>query len=122
MEAGVIDVQTRQRSEALGRANRVRSARATLKRRIAAGRVSAAEVILLHPWEVESMPVVDVLKSQRQWGDRRCRRLLGAVGLQEGKAIGSMTERQRLALVARLGARTSSARNCPGYEGAGVRG
>ena len=122
MKAGAIEVKTRQRTEALGRANRVRSARATLKRRIADGRVSAAEVILLHPWEVASMPVVDVLKSQRQWGDRRCRRLLGAVGLQEGKAIGSMTERQRLALAARLGARTGSALNRPGCEGDGVRG
>ena len=122
MDSGPIDVQTRQRHEALARANRVRQARAALKRRIAEGRVSAAEVILLHPWEVESMAVADLLTSQRQWGDRRCRRLLGAVGLQERKPIGSMTERQRLALAARLGARTSSARTRPGWEGNGVRG
>src|SRR5437588_713246 len=78
MDSGTIDVQTRQRVEALGRANRVRTARASLKRRIADGHVSAAEVILLHPWEVESMPVADVLMSQRHWGDMRCRRLLVA--------------------------------------------
>ena len=102
MELGTIDVQTRQRGEALTRANQVRQARAELKRRIADGKVSAAEVILLHPWEVETMPVADVLTSQRHWGDMRCRMLLGAVGLKESKPIGSMTERQRQALAARL--------------------
>jgi hypothetical protein len=60
-------------------------------------------VILLHPWELESMPVADVLLSQRHWGDMRCRRILAAVGLHESKAIGSMTKRQRLALASRLG-------------------
>jgi hypothetical protein len=102
MESGTIDVQARQRVEALGRANQVRQARAELKRRIADGQMSAAEVILLHPWEVETMPVVDLLISQRQWGDMRCRMLLVGVGLKESKPIGSMTERQRRALAARL--------------------
>jgi hypothetical protein len=121
MDSRTIDVRTRQRFQALARGNQVRRARADLKRRIADGRVSAAEVILLHPWEVESMAVVDVLISQRHWGDTRCRRLLGAVGLQESKPIGSMTERQRLALAARLGARTSSRRGGPGWEQDGAR-
>src|SRR4051794_25271104 len=107
MDSGTIDVQTRQRGEALARANRVRHARAEVKRRIAGGHVSAAEVILLHPWEIETMPVADVLMSQRHWGDMRCRRLLVGLGLQERKPIGSMTERQRLALAARLRAGTA---------------
>lgn len=102
MEPGTIDVQARQRVEALDRANQVRQVRAELKRRIADGDVSAAEVILVHPWEVGTMPVADVLMSQRHWGGMRCRRLLASVGLQESKSIGSMTDRQREALVARL--------------------
>ena len=120
MDSATIDVQTRQRVDALARANRVRQARAALKRRIADGHVSAAEVILFHPWEVESMPVAAVLVSQRHWGDLRCRRLLAAVGLRGSKPIGSMTEGQRLALAARLSARTSSQRACAGWEGNGV--
>ena len=97
----------RQRLDALARANRVRMARAELKRRIAHGEVSAAEVILFHRWEVESMPVADVLTSQRHWGEMRCRRFLKPMLVQESKTIGSMTERQRRALAAGLSAGTA---------------
>jgi hypothetical protein len=117
MDSRTIDVQTRQRLEALARANRVRQARAELKRRIADGHVSAADIILFHAREVEGMPVADVLTSQRQWGDTRCRRVLAAAGLKESKPIGSMTERQRLLLSARLSAPTSSPRTSAGCEG-----
>ena len=120
MDPGTIEVQTRQRVDALTRANQVRQARAVLKRRIAGGHVSAAEVILLHPWEVETMPVADVLMSQRHWGDMRCRRLLVGLGLQESKPIGSMTERQRLALATRLTTATRSQRTYPDGRGTGV--
>jgi hypothetical protein len=120
MDSTTIDVQTRQRVDALARANRVRIARAALKRRIADGHVSAAQVILLHPSEAEGMPVADVLTSQRHWGDTRCRRLLVGVGLKESKPIGSMTERQRLALAARLSAGATSVRTYPVLEGNGV--
>jgi hypothetical protein len=100
----MLDAQADQRLEALGRANRVRHTRAQLKRRIADGQVSAAQAILLHQREVEGMAVADLLTSQRHWGDTRCRRLLTALGLKESKTIGSMTERQRLALAAQLSA------------------
>jgi hypothetical protein len=108
MESGTRDVQPRQRLEALARATRIRQVRARLKRRIAAGQVSAAEVILLHQWEVESMPVAELLKSQRHWGTERCRKFLTPMRLHENKTIGSMTERQRLAVAARLSAPTST--------------
>jgi hypothetical protein len=107
MDPRTIDVQAHQRLEALARANRVRQARAEVKRRIADGDVSAAEVILFHRWEVESMAVAEVLTSQRHWGDMRCRRFLTPMRVQESKTIGSMTERQRVALAARLSACTS---------------
>jgi len=102
VDTAPFDLQIAQRTEALARANRARIARAEVKRRIADGAVSAAEVILFHPREIESMPVGDVLTSQRHWGGVRCRRLLLATGLEESKPIGSMTERQRRALAARL--------------------
>ena len=102
MDTAPFDLQIAQRTEALARANRARIARAEVKRRIADGGVSAAEVILFHPREIESMPVGDVLTSQRHWGGVRCRRLLLPIGLEESKPIGSMTERQRRALAARL--------------------
>ena len=64
--------------------------------------------------------VADVLTSQRQWGDMRCRKVLLAVGLQETKPIGSMTERQRLALAARLNAPTNFHPIRPAWEGNGA--
>ncbi len=91
-----------QHLQALERANAVRLARAELKRRVAAGDMTAAEVILSSPWEVESMTVGDLLTSQRRWGATRCRRLLQAVPISESKTIGAMTERQRLALAGML--------------------
>jgi hypothetical protein len=102
MDSGTTEVQPRQRLQALARANRIRQVRADLKRRIADGHVSAAEVILRHQWEVESMVLAELLTSQRQWGDTRCRRFLTPMRLSEGKTIGSMTERQRLAVADRL--------------------
>ncbi len=87
-----------QHMRALRRANEVRLARAELKRRVAAGEVSAAEVILGCPWEAGSMPVADLLTSQRRWGATRCRRLLAGIPITETKAIGALTDRQRLAL------------------------
>jgi len=89
---------------ALERANRVRLARASLKRKIAAGRVDAAEIVLSCPWEVESMSVSELLMSQKRWGRERCRRLLLALAIPENKQIGTLTERQRTALAAMLAA------------------
>jgi hypothetical protein len=102
MGPATMVIQADQRLDALARANRVRSARAALKRDIASGDMSATEAILSRRWETEAMPVVDVLTSQRQWGSWRCRKLLTAMQLHEAKTIGSMTERQRLDIAARL--------------------
>ena len=110
MDPATLDVQLPQRLEALARANRVRQVRAALKRRIADGDVSAAEVILFHRREVEGMAVGDVLTSQRHWGSTRCRRFLVPMCVQERKTIGSMTERQRRALAAGLSAQGAAGR------------
>ncbi len=87
---------------ALERANKVRLARAELKRRVAIGEIHVAEVILECPWEAHSMAVSDLLVSQRRWGQTRCRKFLAQVPMSEKKTIGSMTQRQRAALAAML--------------------
>lgn len=97
-----------QHLRALHHANRVRLARADLKRRVSAGRVSAGEVILRCPWEAESMDISELLMSQRRWGRARCRRLLLGLGLPENKQIGTLTERQRVALAAALSAKVGA--------------
>ena len=91
-----------QHIQALAQANRVRLARAKLKRRIASGERTAAEVIIGCPWEAETMPVADVLTSQRRWGRTRCRKFLASIPMGENKTVGSMTERQRHTLAALL--------------------
>lgn len=91
-----------QHMRALDRANRVRLARAELKREIADGSRSVADVVIECPWESESMAIIDLLMSQHRWGRTRCRRLLGQLQLHEHKPIGSMTERQRAQLAAHL--------------------
>jgi hypothetical protein len=91
-----------QHMRALERANKVRLARADLKRRVAGGEIGVAEVILDCPWEAESMAVADLLMSQRRWGHTRCRKFLAQIPMSEQKTVGSMTERQRRTLAAML--------------------
>ena len=91
-----------QHMRALQQANRVRLARAELKRKVAEAEVTAGQVVLACPWEAESMAIADLLTSQHRWGKTRCRRFLAGVPMSETKTIGSMTDRQRRALAARL--------------------
>jgi hypothetical protein len=87
---------------ALERANKVRLARAELKRRVALGEIDVAAVILECPWEAHSMAVADLLMSQRRWGQTRCRKFLAQISMSEKKTVGSMTDRQRRTLAAML--------------------
>jgi hypothetical protein len=95
--------------EALARANRVRLARAELKRSVGRGEVDVAEVIRDCPWQTESMTLAELLTSQRRWGRTRARKLLQAVGLSENKRIGTLTPRQRALLTSALGSRSRDA-------------
>ncbi|HWY19237.1 MAG TPA: hypothetical protein VNY27_11070 [Solirubrobacteraceae bacterium] len=93
---------------ALERANKVRLARADLKRRISIGEIDVTDVLLHCPWEADSMAVADLLLSQRRWGHTRCRKFLAQLPMSEKKTIGSLTDRQRQTLVAMLrGVRTT---------------
>jgi hypothetical protein len=100
-----------QHLRALEHANKVRLARAQLKRQIAEQETSVVEVILNCPWEAASMSVSDLLMSQRRWGRARCRRLLVSLGITENKQVGTFTERQRAALAAVLSAKTGTTRS-----------
>jgi hypothetical protein len=99
-----------QHLRALHRANEVRLARADLKRRIGAGEITAADVILDSPWEAQSMSVADVLMSQRRWGHQRCRKILGQIPVSETKTVGTLTDRQRQALAELLDPSCEAAR------------
>lgn len=104
-ETATVDAGQEQHLKALEYANRVRLARAEMKRGIAAGELSAAEVVLSCPWQAHSMSISDLLMSQKRWGRTRCRRLLVSLGVPENKQVGTLTERQRLALASMLAAK-----------------
>ncbi|MGO9752168.1 MAG: hypothetical protein ACLP8S_05285 [Solirubrobacteraceae bacterium] len=91
-----------QRLRALERANAMRLARAILKKRIAEGEVSAAQIILDCPGEAQRLTVSELLMSQRRWGSARCRKFLERNNISEIKPIGELTERQRRLLALAL--------------------
>jgi hypothetical protein len=91
-----------QHMRALAEANRVRLARAALKRNVATGETEAAEVVRGCPWEVSTMTVGELLRSQRRWGRARARKFLFGLGLNENRELGRLTERQRLVLAVAL--------------------
>jgi hypothetical protein len=91
-----------QHMRALEQANRVRLARAELKRQVAEGEATVADIVLHCPWEARSMTIADLLMSQHRWGRSRCRRFLTPIPMVETKTIGTMTVRQRKELAARL--------------------
>ncbi len=93
--------------QALARANRVRLARAELKRSIARGDIDAADVIKDCPWETESMTLAELLTSQRRWGRTRARKFLLGLALNENKRLGTLTSRQRMLLSTELATRES---------------
>ena len=105
---GLATAPAPQHMQALAQANRVRLARAELKRQVADAELSVADVVLSCPWEARSMPISDLLMSQHRWGRTRCRRFLSSIPMSETKTVGSMTDRQRRALAARLGGETTA--------------
>jgi len=106
-QTNVSAIQAPQHMQALARANRVRLARAELKRSVARGDIEAAEVIRDCPWETESMTLAELLTSQRRWGRTRARKFLLGLALNENKRLGTLTSRQRMLLSTELASRDS---------------
>lgn len=92
----------RQNMRALEHANRIRLARAQLKRRIASGDIAVADILLDPADEVAGMEIVELLSSQKRWGATRCSKFMDSIGLHESKTVRSLTERQRSAMAAIL--------------------
>jgi hypothetical protein len=95
-----------QHMQALAHANRVRLARASLKRAILANQIDVTEVVRDCPWQVETMSVGELLRSQRRWGRTRVRKFLTSLALNENRELGRLTDRQRNVLAAELTAKT----------------
>jgi hypothetical protein len=91
-----------QRLVALAQANRVRIARAELKREISAGSVRLSDVILSPPDYVETAKVFELLLTMPQVGPAKAHRILNGCVIAERKTIGGLSERQRRVLIALL--------------------
>jgi hypothetical protein len=102
MSAASTVVSAPQHMQALAHANRVRLARASLKRAISASQIDVTDVIRDCPWEVETMTIGELLRSQRRWGRTRVRKFLSSLALNENRELGRLTERQRNVLAAEL--------------------
>ncbi|HSC21902.1 MAG TPA: hypothetical protein VLC07_09260 [Solirubrobacterales bacterium] len=98
-------IERPQHMRALDRANEIRLARAALKRKVAAGKASAADIVEEVPPETESMTIAELLTSQRRWGRTRARKFLSTLLLNENKRLGDLTHRQRKMLVDELRAK-----------------
>lgn len=112
MEAAtsVAPVAVPQHIEALERANRVRLARASLKRAVRAGAIEAHDVVRSCPWEAETMSVSELLRSQSRWGRTRTRKFLVPLAVSENRQLGRLTVRQREMLAGALEAKKGSRR------------
>jgi hypothetical protein len=99
-------------------ANAVRRARAQLKRDIASGMTSAADVLLDPTAVAAGLQLGDLLISQRGWGPVRCKRFPAAKQINEAKTIGELTLRQRQLLAVQLNQHpVRGARAAPGAMG-----
>jgi len=91
-----------QHIRALEHANRVRLARAALKRAVRAGDLRVEQVVRSCPWEAETMTVSELLRSQARWGRTRTRKFLVPLAVSENRQLGRLTLRQREALAGAL--------------------
>jgi hypothetical protein len=99
-----------QRMAALAKADRVRLARAQLKRDLKARRVSICDVLADPPEWVETMPVLQLLLAVPKVGRVKATAMLQRGGISATKTVGGvsmrtvggMSERQRLELLVAL--------------------
>ena len=91
-----------QHMQALAEANRVRLARAQLKRDLKAARVSIHDLLLEPPEYVETAKVFDMLLAVPKYGRVKVNKILVQCRISPSKTIGGLSERQRTELVGLL--------------------
>jgi hypothetical protein len=91
-----------QRLDALAKANQVRSARAQLKRDLAAGSLALARVLADPPPCAHTARVRDLLVAGPGIGPARAGRALSHCRIAEAKTVAGLSGRQRAALIDHL--------------------
>jgi len=77
----------------------VRSARAKLKRELAAGEIELAQILVEPPSCVRMARVRDLLLVLPKIGSVKAGRILAQCGIAHSKTLGGLTERQRAELI-----------------------
>ena len=90
------------RMRSLARANEIRSARATLKKDLAAGRAQIEEVLGQPPAFAATAKVYDLLRAAPGFGPARTTRSLARCQIPYAKTAAGLSERQRHVLIALL--------------------
>jgi hypothetical protein len=88
--------------DALERANKIRTARAQLKRDLKAGKVSIHKLLLDPPSYLETAKVFDMLLAVPKYGRVKANKVLVQCRISPSKTIGGLSERQRTELVSML--------------------
>lgn len=91
-----------QRMEALGKANEIRTKRATLKRDLKAGKVSVHDVLLEPPEYLLSAKAFDVILAVPKYGRVKVNKILQLCRVSPSKTIGGLSPRQRTEIVSML--------------------
>ncbi len=88
-----------QRTEALKKANVVRSERATIKRELKAGRRNIGDLLRDPPEVIHTMKVVDILMCVPKYGRVKVGRILQKHKISPSKTISGLSPRQRRELI-----------------------
>jgi hypothetical protein len=89
----------KQRMEALGEANRIRTRRAQLKRDLRAGKVNINVLLLSPPDYIATAKVSDMLLAVPKYGQVKVNKILQQCRISPSKTIGGLSQRQRAELV-----------------------
>ena len=93
--AGVPGRSREQRRRALEQANEVRTARAALKKELAAGKVELVQILAAPPPWLRTARVRDILLVLPKIGPVRAAHILAHCGIAHSKTLAGLTERQR---------------------------
>jgi DNA uptake protein ComE-like DNA-binding protein len=91
-----------QRRRALAQANEVRSARATLKKQLAAGTIQLAQILAAPPAVLQTARLRDLLIAVPKIGPVKAARILAHCRIAHSKTLGGLTDRQRRELISLL--------------------
>lgn len=86
----------------LKKATLAREAHASIKRQVASGALTVADVLNSEDRTWRSMRVIDLIKAVPGWGKAKAPKLMKEIGIQQNRRINGLGCHQRQALIDRL--------------------